>query len=57
MTTPVHTSLLTPVLRWLPHRLLAALDGWSYRIAQRRAEQRREAGRRLQILKQQRAGS
>ena len=41
-----HTSLLTPVLRRLPSRWIAALDAWSYRVAQKRAERRREAGRR-----------
>lgn len=40
------TSLLTPVLRRLPSRWLAALDAWSYRIAQKRAQRRREAGKR-----------
>ncbi len=41
-----HTSLLTPVLRRLPARWLAALDAWSYRIAQEHAQRRREVGRR-----------
>jgi hypothetical protein len=45
MTALAQTSLLTPVLRRLPSRLLAALDAWSYRIAQKRAQRRREAGR------------
>jgi hypothetical protein len=40
------TTLLTRVLRHLPSRLIAALDAWSYRIAQKRAQRRREAGRR-----------
>lgn len=40
------TTLLTPVLRRLPSPLLAALDAWSYRIAQKRAQRRREAGKR-----------
>lgn len=45
MTALAQTSLLTPVLRRLPSRLLAALDAWSYRIAQKRAQRRRDAGR------------
>jgi len=40
------TSLLTPVLRRLPSRWLAALDAWSYRIARKRAQRRRAAGKR-----------
>jgi len=40
------TTLVTPVLRRLPSTLLAALDAWSYRIAQKRAQRRREAGKR-----------
>jgi hypothetical protein len=45
MAALAQTSLLTPVLRRLPSRLLAALDAWSYRIALKRAQRRREAGR------------
>jgi len=45
MTTLAQSSLLTPVLRRLPSRLRAALDAWSYRIAQKRAQRRREVGR------------
>lgn len=46
MAAVAQTSLLTPVLRRLPSRWIAALDAWSYRIAQKRAERRRQAGRR-----------
>ena len=46
MATLAQTSLLTPVVRRLPGRLLTLLDAWSQRIARRRAEKRREAGRR-----------
>lgn len=28
------------VLHWLPQGLVRALDGWSYRVAQRRAQER-----------------
>ena len=44
--TLAQNSLLTPVLRRLPSRWLAALDAWSYRIARKRAQRRREAGKR-----------
>ena len=47
MIAVVQTSWLTPVLRRLPSRWIAALDAWSYRIAQKRAERRRQAGRLL----------
>jgi hypothetical protein len=47
MAAIVQTSWLTPVLRRLPSPWIAALDAWSYRIAQRRAERRRQAGRVL----------
>ena len=46
MTAGVQTSLLTPVVRRLPHWLVAVLDDWSYRIAKRRAQRRREAALR-----------
>jgi hypothetical protein len=48
------TTLLTPLMRRLPGRLVAALDAWSYRVAQQRAQRRRDAGLRLA---QQRSGS
>jgi hypothetical protein len=48
------TRLLTSLLRHLPASLLARLDAWSYRVAQRRAQARREAGLRLS---QQRSGA
>ncbi len=40
------TTLLTSLLRHLPSGWLAALDAWSYRVAQKRAQRRREAGKR-----------
>ncbi|HMA07408.1 MAG TPA: hypothetical protein VKP68_06100 [Ramlibacter sp.] len=40
------TTLLTWVLRHLPSGWHAALDAWSYRVAQKRAQRRREAGKR-----------
>lgn len=43
----VRPGLLNPLLRRLPARLLKALDAWSYRIAQQRAQKRREVGTRL----------
>jgi hypothetical protein len=33
--------LLPQLLGLMPKRLLAALDAWSYRLARKRAEQRR----------------
>jgi hypothetical protein len=36
-------SWLTQALGLMPTRLLKALDAWSYRIAQKRAQQRRLA--------------
>lgn len=48
------TRLLTSILRHMPASLLTRLDAWSYRIAQRRAQARREAGLRLA---QQRSGA
>jgi hypothetical protein len=43
MSTLAQTTLLTPVVRRLPHRLLALLDAWSHRMALQRARQRAEA--------------
>lgn len=40
------TTLLKSLLRRLPSRWLAALDAWSYRIAQSHAQRRREGGKR-----------
>jgi hypothetical protein len=58
MATLAQTSLLTPVVRRLPGRLLTLLDAWSLRIAKRRAEQRREAGRkRAKVLARKGAGA
>ena len=37
------TSWLTPLLRLMPARLHQALDAWSHRVAQQRAQQRRLA--------------
>lgn len=45
MVAVVQTSWVIPVLKLLPDRLHAALDAWSYRRAQARAERRRQAGR------------
>lgn len=42
----VPTTLLTSLLQRLPARWLAALDAWSYRIAQKHAQRRRQAGKR-----------
>jgi hypothetical protein len=36
------TSLLKSILQRLPARWLAALDAWSYRIAQQHAQRRRK---------------
>jgi hypothetical protein len=37
--------MLPQLLRLLPRRLLAVLDGWSHRIARDRAERRRRLNR------------
>jgi len=37
------TSWLTQLLRLMPAQLHQALDAWSYRVAQQRAQQRRLA--------------
>lgn len=39
------TTLLSALLRRLPARWHAALDAWSYRVAQKRAQRRRQAGK------------
>lgn len=39
----VAASRVSLLLRLLPRSLLAALDRWSYHVAQRRAQRRREA--------------
>jgi hypothetical protein len=58
MATLAQTSLLTPVVRRLPGRLLTLLDAWSLKIARQRAEKRREAGRkRAEALARKRAGT
>jgi hypothetical protein len=46
MTATLRTPVVTQVLRLLPASLLGALDGWSSRVAQRRAQARRMAGAR-----------
>lgn len=46
MATRVRISWVTKVLRLLPARALTALDAWSYRVALKRAEQRRIAAKR-----------
>jgi hypothetical protein len=51
MGTAVRTTRLSQALRLLPRPLLAVLDGWSLRIAQRRAQRRRLAA----MLRQQAA--
>jgi hypothetical protein len=54
MPAATHQGLLIALLHRLPAPLLKSLDAWSYRIAQQRAERRRQAGLRLA---QQRSGS
>ena len=51
MVAAVPHPVLFAVLRHLPARLKAALDGWSVRIARRRARQRREAELRRQAAR------
>jgi hypothetical protein len=43
MTTMVHPTMLSQLLRLVPSRVLSALDAWSYRVALKRAERRRLA--------------
>jgi hypothetical protein len=45
MTTFVDTSRLNQVLSHVPARVLALLDAWSYRVALKRAERRRNAAK------------
>lgn len=40
------TTLIAALLRLLPSRWHAALDAWSYRIARKHAQRRRQAGKR-----------
>ena len=40
MASIAQASLLSQVLRVLPGRLLSVLDGWSHRVARRRAQER-----------------
>lgn len=40
MSAGVRTRMVSQVLRLLPGPVLALLDAWSYRIAQRRARER-----------------
>jgi hypothetical protein len=54
MPATVNHRVLSALLRRLPAPLLNALDAWSYRVAQQRAQKRRQAGLRLA---QQRSGS
>lgn len=42
MTALARTTWVTQALRLLPAPVLRALDAWSHRVAQRRAQQRRE---------------
>lgn len=41
MTALARTTWVTHALRLLPAAVLRALDDWSHRVAQRRAQQRR----------------
>ena len=40
MAAIVHTGLISQIVKALPRPVLGALDAWSHRVAQRRAEQR-----------------
>jgi hypothetical protein len=42
MTALAHTSRVSQVLQLMPRGILAALDAWSYRVALKHAEQRRQ---------------
>ena len=42
----VATVVVSQLLHLFPHRLIASLDAWSHRVAQRRAEARRQRGMR-----------
>ena len=46
MAALAQRNWLTQVFRLIPARLHVALDAWSYRVAQKRAQQRREAAQR-----------
>jgi hypothetical protein len=46
MASLAQTTLLSPVVRLLPNRLLAMLDAWSHRLALQRVRERREAAER-----------
>ena len=46
MASLAQTTLLSPVVRLLPNRLLAMLDAWSHRLALQRGRERREAAER-----------
>jgi hypothetical protein len=43
MAALAQRNWLTQVLRLIPAQLHEALDGWSYGVAQKRAQQRRQA--------------
>lgn len=43
MVALAHRSWVTQALRLMPAQLHAALDAWSYRVAKKRAQQRRVA--------------
>lgn len=58
MPTLAQTTLLTPIVRCLPNRVLAMLDAWSHRLALQRTHKRREAAeRRALTLARQRRGA
>lgn len=46
MVATASTPLVSQMLHLLPNRLIAALDAWSHRVAQRRAQARRSLGMR-----------
>lgn len=42
MASTVQASLIAQIVQLLPSPLLRVLDGWSYRVAQRRARARQQ---------------
>jgi hypothetical protein len=53
MTAVGAHPLLSALLRQLPVRLRAALDGWSQQVARQRAQRRRESTLRRQAAARQ----
>jgi len=49
MVAIIHTGWLSQVLRLMPAGLHTALDRWSYRLALRRAAERRSRGTRRSV--------